>query len=97
MNAFLSAYDAVESTALARIAVYATEPWRDLKDTMELALSLAALYQMPGLPSGEKTQLATRVRRLADAVLAVHELPDVRAQPARHLLRLHIAVDAVHL
>ena len=71
VNAFLSAYDAVESTALARIAVYATEPWRDLKDTMELALSLAALYQMPGLPSGEKTQLATRVRRLADAVLAV--------------------------
>eukprot|EP00908_Phaeocystis_cordata_P011474 Transcript_22380.p1 GENE.Transcript_22380~~Transcript_22380.p1 ORF type:complete len:560 (-),score=143.62 Transcript_22380:47-1726(-) len=51
---------------------------------MELALSLAALYQIPGLPSGEKTQLATRVRRLADAVLAVRN--DKLSNPPNDML-----------
>ena len=71
LSTFLSSYDAAESSALAQISAYATHPWNEIKTVMELALAAASLYELPGLSNSNKAQITTRVRRIADAVLAV--------------------------
>ena len=71
VSIFLDSFDAAQSQVLARISTYATQPWFDLKPAMEFALAAAELYQLPGLSTALKAQLATRVRLIADAVLAV--------------------------
>merc|ERR1719424_1460983 len=80
VSIFLDSFDAAQSQVLARISTYATQPWFDLKPAMEFALAAAELYQLPGLSTALKAQLATRVRLIADAVLAVRNDAQVQAQ-----------------
>jgi hypothetical protein len=71
VSIFLDSFDGAQPQVLGRISAFATQPWLDLKPAMEFALAAAELYQLPGLSTILKAQLATRVRLIADAVLAV--------------------------
>ena len=84
VSVFLDSFDVAQPQVLARISTYATQPSLDLKPAMEFALAAAKLYQLPGLSTGLKAQLATRVRLIADAVLAVRN--DAIVSPASNMM-----------
>lgn len=71
VSIFLDSFDAAQPYILDRISAYETQPWLDLKPAMEYALAAAELYQLPGLSSALQSELAARVRLVADAALAV--------------------------
>ena len=90
MSAFLDSFDRVQPQVLARISEYGSEvnsssrAGEDLKPMMEFALATAELYEIPGLSTALKAQLATRVRLIADAVLAVRN--DATVNPENNMM-----------
>ena len=71
VSVFLDGFDRAQPQVLALINKYGAQTGKDLKPAMEFALAAAELYEMPGLSAALKAQLTTRVRLVADAVLAV--------------------------
>ena len=60
---FLAGYDRVEAYALDRIDNYTLAPYQDLKPPMELALAVADVHELPGVPTTVQSQLLERLRR----------------------------------
>ena len=84
VSIFLDSFDAAQPHILDRISAYETQPWLDLKPAMEYALAAAELYRLPGLSSALQSELAARVRLVADAALAVRN--DALVNPDNEML-----------
>ena len=84
VSIFLDSFDAAQPHILDRISAYETQPWLDLKPAMEYALAAGELYRLPGLSSALQSELAARVRLVADAALAVRN--DALVNPDNELL-----------
>ena len=84
VSIFLDSFDAAQPHILDRISAYETQPWLDLKPAMEYALAAAELYRLPGLSSALQSELAARVRLVADAAVAVRN--DALVNPENEFL-----------